>query len=170
MKGKKPTPDRKVLDGIDRIRDVLQKEFGGTVTVAMTTPEPGRGRTPWGGMATIKGFDESYASMARVLEKIERDRKTEKLIGERRFSRLAITYNGAKNRGRRGRTQREWTVGEIAPWGVSSSRAANAVNYARSTYGGGGTSNPAGPSRAVGLKIWISTDTAREWIDDGGDE
>jgi len=165
----KPRPRAGTLDGLEQVRDILAKQLKRGVTLKMKTPERGKGRTPWAVIAQFKFDGASYARVQAALRKIEDSRDVEKRLGGRSYARMSIDYRGVRRRDRMGRTKREWTIGEIAPWEVVASRAVEAVRIARQTYGDQGD-QPGGESEAVGLSIWISSDEARDFLDEGDEE
>lgn len=148
-------PSAKTLAGLERVQDELTRSLGKQVQLDMRTPPAGKGRTPWAVVAKLKGFQTDYETLSKALGQL--DAQAGKL-GKRKLARVKVTYRGVKKAGRRERTSREWTIGEIAPLDVALSRSSTALLDAWDEYGAESVS----PSSATELEIWLSDEEAND--------
>jgi hypothetical protein len=148
-------PSKKTLAGLERVQDELTRSLGKQVQLDMRSPPAGKGRTPWVVVGKLKGFQTDYETLSKALAQL--DAQAGKL-GKRRLARVRVTYRGVKKAGRRERTSREWTIGEIAPLDVALSRSSTALLDAWDDYGADSIS----PSSATELEIWLSDEEAND--------
>lgn len=141
---------------LDKMRERLEKQLGQDVTLTVRAPAPGSGRTPWSHVAKLSGFNADYDQLAKALGQI--DTAAGRELGRRKLARIKVTYRGVKKKGRRERTSRDWTIGEIAPLEVALSRSQTALRDAFDEYGDESIS----PSSATEIEIWISDETAND--------
>lgn len=155
-----------MLDGLEAIRDELSRVLGEPkITIKMRTPPPGRGRTPWAVVGEYRGFRVLYEELWSAFAAIEASGKIERAVGSRTLARIAVIYSGAKKYGRKGRTKREWTIGEITPWDVVISRATLALDPddemgVSVRYGMDNPELVETATHAIGLNVWLSYDKA----------
>ncbi len=79
--------------------------------------------TPWALIGTIEMPNVDYAALSEIFAAVEADNSITRSIGENRYARIAVLYNGPEERGSRKFAEREWTVSEISTYDTAISRA-----------------------------------------------
>lgn len=169
---KRPTPSApatsagKLVDALESIRDIFGASLGRAFLRTTNAPlhRPG---TPWLLIADLKGWKPvPYGAISVTLAKVARNRPIMRAIGENRLARIKVTYEGVRHHGRKTRTERDWTVGEVSSWDAVLARAINELNP--DSVGTIASRYSEGINRAfaLGVTIWLSSMMARDWMPD----
>ena len=147
----KATKPRNMAKAVRRLGEII-----GRYTDAKTSVELASRRTkgtPWAVQGEIEfGTAMDYAALGEAMEEIQRDAELTELVGVNRFARFAVVYEGPEVRGSKRRVTRDWTLSEIAPWDVCTSRAAEQLTG----DDGGSVVEKYSSTAVLSLRVWFA--------------
>jgi len=147
----KAAKPKNMAKAVRRIGEILGR-YTSTKTSVELASKRAKG-TPWAVSGEIElGTAMDYAALGEAMEEIQRDAELTELVGVNRFARFAVVYEGPEARGSKRRVTRDWTLSEIAPWDVCTSRAAEQLGDGD----GGSVAEKYSTTAVLSLRVWFA--------------